>query len=195
MRLDWDDWLMERVTWRNVVELPRWQMIRNFVKKGIVPFFQKKGYVFYGSADDLCNKFASGLYINEGLHHISSDWKFGVRNDEYSLEEFYHYHDTFDEESWEDFWVIWKEWSDLADDDFRGIDRRWDIQDYCWTQVDLSRSQESVRFLENWGGGGSYNEDYEAVVAGIGATNNFSNKTDVYVKESIDSGQFDGYRK
>jgi hypothetical protein len=64
-------------------------------------------------------------------------------------------------EIWEEFWALWGVWGDFRPEEFRGQDRRLDIQEFVWGQVDLENSPQTDVLLELMG---AAEDDEEGVV-------------------------------
>jgi hypothetical protein len=185
--MEWEDWLEEPIYWdESGKDVLRWKIISDFVKYGLVPFLKIHGYIFKSSQRDLCSRIASGLYANRGKHIFESDWSFCHENIEHMAEEKDHYDHIVNQDEWDKLWDLWRHWDDIGEDSFRGIDRRFDIQEYCWTQLDLECSPQTRRILEMVGiyeNGAWGNKDHSRKM------------DDPYLKEANESGQYDGYRR
>lgn len=124
---------------------------------------------------------------------LDSEWDIGLENTDYLPEERDHYYTVMDRAIWDNFWTGWSHWEDVSEHNWRGLDRRADIEDYCWTQLDLDRSSQTKRILFILG------IDEEAITAEEGRAGRNKHRSkgsdDVYIKEATDSGQFGGYRK
>jgi hypothetical protein len=193
--MDWERWLQETVYIGTGPETECWRarMIRLFVKDGLIPLFESHGYVFKRPPATLCSRIATGLYENEGKHMLDSDWRIGLENTDHLPEERDHYNTVLDRTIWDKFWSTWSHWEDVSEHSWRGLDRRADIEDYCWTQLDLERSPQTKRILFILG----IDEDAIAAEEARGSRNKHHQKgsDDVYIKEASESGQFGGYRK
>ena len=140
--MDFYDWLEEEVEW-GAQTLRRWKMIRLFVKEGLVPFMEKHGYVINSRLQHIQDCLATGLYENEGLSHTESDWWGVYKYDNSSdLEATAHFHHVVGQAKWTNFWVEWGTWSDVNAAEYRGQDRRYDIQTFIWEHIDLSKSSQ-----------------------------------------------------
>ena len=188
--MDWEDWLNEPLAWDINKELPRWKIIRHFVNDGLIPFFNSRGYVFKRDSRTICSRIATGLFNNTGKHYLDSDWSFGLDNTDYIPEEKDHYYFILNSDHWEDFWRIWGHWDDVAKDFYRGIDRRMDIEEYCWYQLELDKSPQTKRILDILG------IDEDVLTENAKENRDHHSKTDdIYLKEAAESGQYGGYRK
>ena len=207
MKMTWSEWLWEPVDWNSLHELPRWKAIRYFVRDGLTPFLAEKGYAIGSTPSSFRDNIATGLYMNQGLSHVESDWSFGHINTEYMDAEKIHFYDVLDSDAWSEFWSIWSHWSDLSDDDPRGPDRRYDIEAYCWTQVNTAKSAQTgvimdILGIHDGGGGGrpasptkSFNWGNRASTFVQHQQPFSAREDDTYLKEAADSGLYDGYRR
>jgi hypothetical protein len=194
--MEWEEWLEEEITWPRHSEagLARWRVISTFVKDGLIPLFKSRGYVFYCDTKALCSRIATGLYNNQNLSSLDSDWAFEYENIDYISEEKGHYYHIMNHGVWERFWQKWEFWEDVQEESFRGLDRRRDIEDYCWTQVNLDGSPQTRKMMELLG-------IHEDTILYGDSVNTNKNKDhlrtmdDIYLKESIESGQYGGYRR
>jgi hypothetical protein len=181
----WYSWLYETVTWNEVETMPRYMAIRAFVRDGLLPLVKRCGYRLHGSEQGLVNRIATGLYNNRLASYTESDWSFGIQNHDMTDEDRDHFNHVLDSDLWSDFWSVWGCWDDVHETSWRGQDRRLDIQDYIWTQVDVENSSAT---------------DFVNEMFGIGEEVDSSQKTqrraqdDTYVRESADAG-YDGYRR
>jgi hypothetical protein len=87
-----------------------------------------------------------------------------------------HYYHVLSQEKWDRLWDTWAVWGDL--NNFRGEDRRIDIQEHCWSQLDLDESPQTRVVDELL----AYPED------GI------ISKEDVYLREASESNEWGGFR-
>lgn len=191
--MDWDDWLNEPLRWDVNKELPRYRIIYRFVNDGLIPLFNSRGYRFKRDSQTICSRIATGLFNNQGKHYLDSDWEFGQENTDYIPEEKEHYHFILSSEHWEYFWNSWGNWDDVAKDFYRGLDRRMDIEEYCWTQLELDKSEQTKRILDMLG----IDEDVlnDSPKGGKGNKGHHSKTDDIYLKEAVESGQYGGYRR
>ena len=180
---DWNNWLNEYVSCDVYDELPRRTAIYRLCKRGLIPFLQSHGYAVEVSIKELGSRIATGLYINRGKSYCDSNWKFGYP-EELSLNCDYRdrYYHVIDSEEWDKFWEIWGTWIDLDADSFRGADRRFDIQEYMWTQICHERS-EQTRIVNEFLG----IEDGQDV-------SEYDNR-DTYLRDAAESNEWGGYRK
>jgi hypothetical protein len=54
-----------------------------------------------------------------------------------------HFYHVVSLDEWDKFWLVWREMDDVSDDSPRGQDRRFDIQDFVWGQLDLENSRQT----------------------------------------------------
>lgn len=136
------DWLNEEVDW-NGHGINRWKMIRLFVTEGLMPLMEKYGYFTSSRLQYIQDCLATGLFENEGLSHSESDWHSVYTYDNSSdLDATAHFHHVVGQAEWDTFWLTWGSWSDVSLQDFRGQDRQFDIQNFIWEHIDLSKSPQ-----------------------------------------------------
>jgi hypothetical protein len=127
------------------------------------------------------------------LNSLESDWSFEIENTDYIPEEKDHYYHIMNHSVWDRLWRKWEFWEDIREDTFRGLDRRRDIEEYCWTQINLEASPQTRKIMDMLGiyEDGSSNEN------GAYRSNKDHIKTmdDIYLREAIESGQYGGYRR
>jgi hypothetical protein len=141
--MKFDAWLNGLVRVNNVI-IRRREWIREFVGNGLYPWVKSKGYVWAVSEVQLRNAIATGLYENMGVSYLSSVWNYPVSNTEtheYDKSHFYH---VLSLDEWDKFWVTWGNMSDVSNDNSRGQDRRFDIQEFIWGQLDLVNSPQTA---------------------------------------------------
>ena len=117
-----EEWLNAPIRMNDCVIISRKVWLTNFVKNGLYPMIKSRGYSWGITETHLRNCIATGLYENIGIP--------------------YYYH-IVNPETWDNFWNIWGRSSDLSEDSGRGQDRRLDIQDFVWGQLDLSSSPQT----------------------------------------------------
>ena len=141
MSAQWNAWLNEVVEWEMEGELTRRRAIMRLVNYGLAPFLKENGYVIYNT-NHLTSGVARILYENAGLSCL--DTYSGGKNaqEEYPEEHMHRYYYVLSEDKWSKFWEAWAAWSDLDDSSGRGWDRRIELQNYCWTQIDLEKSPQ-----------------------------------------------------
>lgn len=140
--MDFYDWLNEEIDWSGR-DIKRWKMIRLFVTEGLVPFIEKYGYFTSSRLQYIQDCLATGLFENSGLAHTESDWTGVYKYDNSSdLDATAHYHHVIGQAAWDTFWAKWGTWLDLSLQEFRGQDRRFDIQTFIWEHIDLSKSPQ-----------------------------------------------------
>jgi len=167
--MKFEAWLNGLVRVNHII-LRRGEWIRDFVGNGLYPWVQSKGYVWAVSEVKLRNAIATGLYENMGVSYLSSVWDYPVyntENHEYDKSHFYH---VLSLDEWDKFWLAWGSMSDVSDDNSRGQDRRFDIQEFIWGQLDLANSPQT-RVLDEMLEEPVEEEDWR------------SSRVDVYVQE------------
>jgi hypothetical protein len=183
-RISWNAWLNETVGWRNEY-VPRRVAIHHFVKYGLIPFVNSKGYTFACSLSALQSRIATGFYNNQGLSCSESDWRIAVANNDYLEQDVDHYWHIMHSDVWARFWKTWGVWADVSEDSWRGSDRRIDIECFVWTQLNLERSVQTRVVNELVGIYEDYSEE----------RGHHHAREDVYLREAADSGEWGGYRR
>lgn len=178
-------WLQQPIDWKGVGIVPRCAAIRAFVAKGLRPFLAQLGYKISISDELLQSRIASGLFDNQGTSHIQSNWSYGKEMGPHSQEEVYHYSHVVDSAAWDTFWFEWGSWADvsLEDGGERGQDRRYDIEAFIWSQIDLDASPQTKIIMD-------FLRFDEFSVAQEAAR-----REDTYLREAAESGQFEGKRR
>ena len=155
--MDSTEWLNEK----NCYNISRRITIWKFTVKGLIPFLKSHGYVFNVHPKHISTGIATLLFHNKG-HTLLVPMHI-QRNDDYSIEHKQHYNHVIDESEWNILWNDWSFWDDVSLDYPHGTYRRMDIQEYCWSQIDLD-SSEQTRIVEEFIDGGEssvFHEDYE----------------------------------
>jgi hypothetical protein len=181
---NWEDWIRERIHWNGFEIVPRSTCIRIFVKDGLVPFLRKKGYRLAVSEKEFANQIANGLFDSAGKSTVATRWNVQARNTDCKIEDVWHWSHVLDDDVWEEFWSIWGHWEDVSLDSYRGQDRRIDIRWHVWTQIDLANSPEWI----------AQNEEDEAESPKERRTT-AARADDTYLREAVESGQYDGWRR
>jgi hypothetical protein len=123
-------------------QLSRYDVINAFVED-LIPFVESRGYA-WNDTSSVADRLATGLFVNHGKHYLESDWSMiPAPNTQEAPEDLHHFYYTIDGESWAAFWLAWDSWIDVSLDTDRGSDRRLDIQDFVWRQLNLERSPQS----------------------------------------------------
>ena len=144
------EWLEEMVWWGENEYVPRYMAIGKFVSEGLWPFIINNGYVLRTHVKAFAKNIAKVLYANRGKSCLSSKLHI-IDPENTSTEHFWHFHHILSEDKWELFWNEWAVWDDVID--FRGLDRRIDIQHICWSQLDLDESPQTRVVYELMGEG------------------------------------------
>jgi hypothetical protein len=144
------EWLEEMVWWGENEYVPRYMAIGKFVSEGLWPFIINNGYVLRTHVKAFAKNIAKVLYANRGKSCLSSKLHI-IDPENTSTEHFWHFHHILSEDKWELFWNEWAVWDDVID--FRGLDRRIDIQHVCWSQLDLDESPQTRVVYELMGEG------------------------------------------
>jgi hypothetical protein len=135
------DWLEELVCWDDAEYIPRYRAIGAFVSDGLYPFIMDNGYMVRADEKRFAKLVALLLYRNRGISCLDSNIILPQPANS-SNEHRWHYDHVLSESRWEHFWRSWAMWSDFTDQ--RGVDRRIDIQELCWSQLDLDESPQTL---------------------------------------------------
>lgn len=181
-------WLQEPICLNNEIIL-RQKSIYRFVTKGLVPWIQDNGYTWGISTRTLLNCIATGLYENRDKCHIESEWAYSNINNDYTDEEKDHFYHHLDPDMWAIFWLKWGNWSDVSIDSFRGPDRRLDIQEFIWGQLNLSDSPQIIMLNEILYEDLGYENDINV------SQDRKGTRMDVYLQDMAEYGGYGGYRK
>ena len=132
-------WLEEIVCWDTVAYIPRREAILNLVTGGLYPLITSHGYAMKPNPKVFASNLATMLYMNRDCSLIDGKFPFPKSvGDNYDKD---HFHHVLSYSVWEPFWARWSLWSDLTD--FRGANRKVDIEELCWSQLDLDRSPQT----------------------------------------------------
>jgi hypothetical protein len=135
------DWLEELVCWDDSEYIPRYRAIGAFVSDGLYPFIRVNDYTVKTDEKRFAKLVALLLYRNSGLSCLDSNIILPQPANS-SHEHRWHYDHIMSESKWGHFWRSWAMWSDFTDQ--RGVDRRIDIQELCWSQLDLDESPQTL---------------------------------------------------
>ena len=139
--MDFEQWLNAYVRIDECVIVRRKEWITNFVKNGLYPWIKSKGYSWEFSESHIKNCIATGLYENKNKSYLTSNWHYSVSNTDTNIHHYKdHFYHVINLNEWDKFWKIWGNMSDLIEDSPRGQDRRFDIQEFVWEQLDLTNS-------------------------------------------------------
>ena len=182
-------WLEEPIHWRGETYYPRSKVISWFVQEGLFPWIQSNGYEWGCNSKHLANCIATGLYENQGRSHMESEWSYAGKNTNFSQEEEVHFHYIISQDAWNNFWYSYGSWGDLTTNTFRGQDRRLDIQNFVWGQLDLEASPQTRELYEIILGGDDEQQDQ------LSASMSRSPQQDMYLKEAVEYNGWGGYRR
>jgi hypothetical protein len=191
--MQWNRWLSEKIHsgWGDFQSdgVARHIVLREFVINGLYPWVESMGYRWAVVPAVLASRIATGLYNNRNARHLLSEWRIAPENTDYSEEDSDHYSMILSQEAWARFWSVWGHWDDVSPDTERGIEHRYDIQEYVWTQLNLKQSRQTS-ILENLLG---LSDEYYEELYGHSAAKQRS--SDQYVKDAAESNEWGGIRK
>lgn len=171
--MKFEQWLNGYIRVDECVIVRRKEWITNFVKNGLYPWIKSKGYSWYVPESYIKNCIATGLYENKDKSYLTSNWNYSPYNTDASVHYKDHYYHIINLNEWDKFWKIWGNTTDLNEDSHRGQDRRFDIQEFVWGQLDLASSfQTNIidELLEDL-----HDDDYD---------DRKSNRVDIYIQEA-----------
>jgi len=177
---------MPFINWLNeYVNSPSGSLKRKYCIKqltnALYDFIISKGYTWKITEKYLRNCIAFGLYKNRGKSHIASVWNYSNVNNEYSDDDYNHYLFILDSYAWDNFWSVHGLWGDLSESDFRGQDRRQDIEAFVWKQLNIEESYQTMELHDILHG-----DEEEFLV---------SPSVDVYLNESVEYNGWGGIRR
>jgi hypothetical protein len=174
-------WLDEWIYWGSVEQVPRYVAIYRFVKYGLYPFIKQNRYNIREDLNDFTISIASMLYLNRGASCLNPHDSLICKDYNTLIEYKQHFYHILNDEKWASFWNKWGTWTDVSLDDFRGADRRIDIEGKCWEYIDFDSSYETTILHEHLG---LENED-----------SSIRYGEDVYLREAAESNEWGGYRR
>jgi len=135
-------WLHEPVIFGQS-HVKRGALLKSFLNDGLVPFMNDMGYVIGTPVPRLYNDIVTGLYENQKKSALESVWSTDYYCRDWTVEDRAHYYHTVAPDLWEKFWNNWKWIEDFSEFSYRGPDRRMDVEEYVWRQLDLDNSYQS----------------------------------------------------
>jgi len=138
-----EDWLNEEIWYGTLNTLPRRRAIWRFAKYGLEPFLKAHGYTLNINTRELSSGIATLLYHNRGQGLIGPYEHDLTAQNEYSDEHRQHYNHVIDYATWQKFWSDWSHWDDVSPESPHGFYRRLDIEEYCWSQLNLALSAQT----------------------------------------------------
>jgi hypothetical protein len=137
-----EDWLHSYVEWKgNYVK--RGVLFKIFLHEGLLPFITSAGYTIGTPLRTLHAYIVEGLYKNRNKSALESTWNNTYYTGGWIDEDLMHYYHAIDPETWDDFWSAWNDIEEFSLESFRGKDRRIDIQELVWKQLDLENSYQT----------------------------------------------------
>jgi len=140
--MKFEAWLNAPIRINNACILKRKVWLTAFIKNGLYPFIVSKGYSWAITEDHLRNCIATGLYENMGVSCLASNWNYGFPNTETNEDHKSHFYYNISHDAWDTFWNVWGNVTDFHEDT-RGQDRRFDVQEFIWGQLDLENSPQT----------------------------------------------------
>lgn len=189
MTTQWQEWLEEELQ-VGLEWVRRRKLIHQFVVHGLIPLLKEHGYTMHGSNDQIQSYLASGLFANRHKHLCDSDWS-GIPflNKAPFGEDLDHYNHVLDQRVWDQFWDGWSYWEDVSTETPRGWDRRQDIQNFVWSQLNLEESPQTIVVTEHiWG-------DEEPSEENDYHHRRTDRKEDSYLRDAAESNEWGGYRR
>ena len=170
-----ENWLHSYVEWKgNVVK--RGFLLKFFLNEGLLPFMDSMGYIIGTSPKILFSCIVCGLYRNQNKSTLESVWDMKYYTPFWTDEDRMHYYHVVDPTTWDEFWMAWNDIDDFSQDSYRGQDRRTDIEEFIWRQIDLDSSYQTEVLYE------LMNDYYEP------EPDEASKKIDVYLLETTGWG-------
>jgi hypothetical protein len=131
-------WLDEIVCWDGDEYILRRAAIWRFVSRGLYPFIVSNGYALRGDVKEFTCSIATLLYRNRDQSCLTSPaYNVGLEDDDHKT----HYYHVLSQTKWDELWATWSVWSDFTG--LTGQDRQIDIQEYCWSQLNLDESSQT----------------------------------------------------
>lgn len=178
-------WLHTMIDWDGM-PTERWVIINHFVKYALLPTITAAGYTIQVPLATLKSRLATGLWLHQSCSHLESDWSQlrQYNNNEY-MDHLWNWGHVMDNDAWDQFWSRWGNWEDVNPElSSRAADRRADIQDFIWSQIDLSLSAQT-KSVED------FIDYYPVESSGQGG----AGTTDTYLREAAESNQYEGRRR
>jgi len=177
--MKFDNWLDEYIP-TPFGDSKRIECLKHFTTN-LWSFVISNGYIWKISKLSLLNCISTGLWENANISHTTSVWDYSNVNNDYTEDDYNHYLYIFDLNKWDRFWEMYGGWYDVDDNEnFRAQDRRHDIQEFIWNQLDIPKSPQT-EFLYKI----LYENDEETPLS-------FSR--DVYLDESVEYNGWEGTR-
>ena len=178
--MKYEEWLNETITTPFGLSVRR-NCLKNF-SNILFKFVESKGYYWGISEKSLTYYISYGMWENSKKSYALSEWNYSNINYNYNDDDYNNYLSIFDSETWEYFWSRYGGWYDVDDDSsFRAQDRRHDIQEFVWKQIDIPNSPQTHLLYDSL-----YNIEDEVAP---------SPQVDVYIQESLEYNGWGGMRK
>ena len=174
-----EKWLHSYIEWKGGM-MKRGAVLKIFLNEGLLPFLDSMGYVIGTPPQILFSCIVCGLYRNQNKSTLGSVWDMGYYTPLWTDEDRMHYYHVIDPATWNAFWVEWDDIEDFSQESFRGQDRRTDVEDFIWRQIDIEASYQTDVLYE------LMNDDYEP------EESSKEPKIDVYLLETTGWGGLRG---
>ena len=129
-----EDWLTEELGCGETRRHCIWRFTRS-----LISFLRSYGYGVDVTDKEMSCGIATLLFHNRG--HTLLTPIYVERDDDYGVEHKQHYNHIIDSVAWSGFWANWSWWEDVDSD--WGFYRRLDIQEFCWSHLDLNGSRHT----------------------------------------------------
>jgi hypothetical protein len=190
--MDFDSWLDMPIYKNSGIHMaPRREMIAWFVYEGLYPWIEAQGWTWGVQPKELANQIATGLWQNEGVHCFRSNWRFPIANSLQSEFYYEYYLQTVDDSAWEAFWSRWGLWEDVDPDTEYGMHRRNDIEALIWSQLNAEGSKQVINLDNKLDEEDAFEEEQALRNPRLST----AVREDIYLRESAESGEYDGWRK
>ena len=123
-------------------------LFKIFLHEGLLPFITSAGYTIGTPLRTFYGFIVEGLYKNRNHSSLESTWNTTYYTKGLIDEDRIHYHDVINPETWDDFWSGWNDIEEFSSESFRGSDRRNDLQELVWRQLDIENSYQTEVLYE-----------------------------------------------
>jgi hypothetical protein len=133
----WDKWLNETIYADSGIYKygPRSRVFYEFVRDGLNPFVQSKGYVFNGDVKKITKAFLHFLFAM----YTGENIVFQNPYKDYEKEHFFEFQHRFDSSAIEEFWKDWCSIEDFQESSY-GYKVKHILDGFLWATIDLDKS-------------------------------------------------------